>query len=215
MQLSNRTFVLYSGAMPKVTDEHRAAQRQRILDAAFAVTRDKGLSELTMGDIIQESGLSAGAIYGYYKGKEQIIADLAGQVLDTRRQALDSLLAREDVPPPAEALALMVGNLPADWLEDGLLLQFWGQVSTHDDIRSSAAQMLGGLRDNLASYLAAWFAQQGVRDDVAAERGRHLAPALVALVQGYVLQGTLQHGGSSRDDYLASATSLIEGCLAS
>ena len=66
--------------MPKATEEHRATQRQRILDAAITVIQRKGLASTTMGEIIKESGLSAGAIYGYYAGKDELIRDIQAKV---------------------------------------------------------------------------------------------------------------------------------------
>lgn len=74
--------------MPKVSDEHRAAQRQRIQDAAITAIQRKGLASTTMSDIIKESGLSAGAIYGYYAGKDELIRDIATSVVATKSEKL-------------------------------------------------------------------------------------------------------------------------------
>ena len=52
--------------MPKVTDEYRIAKREEIADAALRAFRRKGFQGASMADIIAESGLSAGAIYGHF-----------------------------------------------------------------------------------------------------------------------------------------------------
>lgn len=63
--------------MPKVSEEHREGRRQQILAAASRCFAREGLRRTSMQDIISESGLSAGAIYGYFKGKEEIFEALA------------------------------------------------------------------------------------------------------------------------------------------
>ncbi len=66
--------------MPKVSEEHRAARRDQILAAAVQCVAREGFHKTTMSHVIAESGLSAGAVYGYFKGKNEIIkaiADLA------------------------------------------------------------------------------------------------------------------------------------------
>ena len=58
---------------PKVTEEHVEARRQQILEAAFACFAREGFHQTTMKDICREAGLSAGAVYGYFRSKEEII----------------------------------------------------------------------------------------------------------------------------------------------
>ena len=50
--------------MPKVSEQHREARRDQIVDAALRCFSRKGFQRTSMADIIAESGLSAGAIYG-------------------------------------------------------------------------------------------------------------------------------------------------------
>ena len=54
--------------MPRVAAEHLSARRQQILHAAEACFSRNGFHKTTMQDIIAETGLSAGAIYNYFKG---------------------------------------------------------------------------------------------------------------------------------------------------
>lgn len=59
--------------MPKVTNEHMDARRRQILDAARVCFTRRGFNQTTMRDICQGSGLSPGAIYRYFRGKDEII----------------------------------------------------------------------------------------------------------------------------------------------
>ena len=84
--------------MPRLTPERRAAQRQRIVDAARTAMLRDGLQATSMARVIEESGLSAGAIYGYFASKDELAAaarsiptEVAGLHLDerTRRVTVD------------------------------------------------------------------------------------------------------------------------------
>lgn len=59
--------------MPKVTQQHSDARRRQIIDAAYRCFARKGIHQASMRDICAEAGLSAGAIYTYFKSKEDII----------------------------------------------------------------------------------------------------------------------------------------------
>ena len=44
----------------------------RILDAVFALNREKGFQTMTLRDLSRKSGLSMGALYSYFPGKEEL-----------------------------------------------------------------------------------------------------------------------------------------------
>ena len=60
--------------MPRITEERRQARREQILDAARACLLEHGPEKVSMEMIIARSGLSTGAVYRYFKGKEEIMA---------------------------------------------------------------------------------------------------------------------------------------------
>jgi len=59
--------------MARVTEAHLKARRDQIVNAAWACFARKGYHQSTMQDIATEAGLSAGAIYRYYPGKEAVL----------------------------------------------------------------------------------------------------------------------------------------------
>lgn len=63
--------------MPKLNPEQQAARRSRLLDAAERCFTRRGFHTTTMQDICGEAGVSAGAIYVYFRSKEDLIAGLA------------------------------------------------------------------------------------------------------------------------------------------
>ena len=59
--------------MPKVSDRYLEERRQQILGAAVACFARQGFHRTTMKDIYSECGLSPGAVYDYFKSKDDII----------------------------------------------------------------------------------------------------------------------------------------------
>ena len=60
--------------MPRITDDQREARREQVLEAARACLQEHGLEAVSMEMIIARSGLSTGAVYNHFKGKDQIIS---------------------------------------------------------------------------------------------------------------------------------------------
>lgn len=58
--------------MPKVTEEHKRQRRLEIITAAKTVFREKGYLKASMQDIIDEVGLSRGAVYDYFDNKAHV-----------------------------------------------------------------------------------------------------------------------------------------------
>jgi AcrR family transcriptional regulator len=102
--------------MPKVTQEHVEARRRQILKAALRCFAREGFHRTTMQDIFREADLSPGAVYSYFKGKDElieaIVADLMGFVAET------ATLFTEPLPEgrlrrPGEALIEVVERFQA------------------------------------------------------------------------------------------------------
>ncbi len=59
--------------MPKVSEEHLEARRQQIIDAAVQCFARSGIHGTSLDDIRLAADLSRGAVYHYFKSKEDII----------------------------------------------------------------------------------------------------------------------------------------------
>jgi AcrR family transcriptional regulator len=65
--------------MPKVNEQYFEQKKQEILEAAFRVIQKKPMYQITMMDIISESGLSKGGIYRYYANVDDVLIALLNQ----------------------------------------------------------------------------------------------------------------------------------------
>ena len=62
--------------MPKVTQEYFDNKRKKIVDCAYQVCLRKPVEMVTMMDVIEQTGLSQGGIYRFYKDLDEILADM-------------------------------------------------------------------------------------------------------------------------------------------
>src|SRR6186997_2872036 len=76
--------LFHGDSVPRVSAQHEQEVRERIVRAATRVFSERGFHRATMQDIVRASGLSVGAIYTYFKSKEELI--LAGCDLITDQE---------------------------------------------------------------------------------------------------------------------------------
>ncbi|MFH1809967.1 MAG: TetR/AcrR family transcriptional regulator [Pseudomonadota bacterium] len=74
-----------------MSEEHKQERRLQILEAAVTCFARKGIHPATMDDICEESGLSRGAVYGYFDSKQEIIQ---GVLNNWEQQTKDMLQQR-------------------------------------------------------------------------------------------------------------------------
>lgn len=76
----------------------------RILDAVFALNREKGFETMTLRDLSRKSGLSMGALYSYFPGKEELRSMILRRgVAYTREVILEQVAACSDPVARLEA----------------------------------------------------------------------------------------------------------------
>lgn len=90
--------------MPRLTEDRRLRQRQRVLDAARLCFARQGFQATTMADIIREAQMSAGAVYGYFASKH----DLGLTAMDQEMARLTTALAPVFAAPPPGGLRAAV-----------------------------------------------------------------------------------------------------------
>ncbi|MFP3963175.1 TetR/AcrR family transcriptional regulator [Actinomadura fulvescens] len=97
--------------MPRVSEEHLERRRAQILDAARSCFIRKGFHETSMQDIFAESGLSAGAVYRYFKSKTEIIEALAAGTIGGLAGYVASVLKEDPVPALDDAVGRLTEQI--------------------------------------------------------------------------------------------------------
>lgn len=179
--------------MPKISDARRAERRQQILDAARRCFHGQGLHATSMNDIIRESGLSAGAVYGYFSSKDELILATVTAALTDLRNLFDPLFAGA-VPKTPEALVLeILTRIDRFSVRDGfdfrrIALLGWAEAQRNEDVRRLYQGAYGTFRAQLAAVVRTWVEDRsasGQTDEAAT------ADALFATVLGYVVESTV------------------------
>lgn len=115
--------------MPKVSAEYRAERRAHILAAArYCFVRD-GFHATSMADIVEEAGVSSGAVYRYFPSKDAVIeaiaADNLDQVVAVIRQSVEAGLNAE------AAIGAVLDFVTARHADDGfaaIALLVWSEA---------------------------------------------------------------------------------------
>ena len=81
-----------------MTDEHIKERTDLILAAATRMFARKGVAAATMQDVAAEAGLSVGAIYRYYPGKEQLVRAVFNRIKDNTRSLFAKAAELSDSP---------------------------------------------------------------------------------------------------------------------
>ena len=181
--------------MPKVTEEYRVARRDEIADAALRAFRRKGFQATSMAEIIAESGLSAGAIYGHFPSKSAIVVHVAGRIVDARIDDIEHLWQLTPMPPPPSLPRLLIGGMLDAIGSPEIMVQLWGEGMTDPELRLLATNVIERLRATLTAYVSSWL--QRARDTPADEADRiavEQVPLFIAAVQGYVIQASIVVG---------------------
>ncbi len=102
-------------------DEKKAQTRQRLLDAAWAVFTERGFLAPTLDDIAEAAGLTKGAVYSNFAGKEDLVlAVLEGHAIT---QILDNVKGVDFDASADEQASLAGERFMATYEQQSLL--FW------------------------------------------------------------------------------------------
>jgi AcrR family transcriptional regulator len=176
--------------MPKVSTEHRLARRDQIIAAARRCVGREGFHKTTMADVINEAGLSAGAVYGYFKSKNDIIRAIAELAVGEVAHRLEDLVADNGQLTPEDALrAVLYQILELAEQEDGDLtrigVQAWSEALRDEAIHLIVSEKMRLLRDAFEQVVRR--AQADGSIDAGADPAV-VAQTLLGLVPGFVVQ---------------------------
>jgi len=178
--------------VPKVTEEYRAARRDEIAVAALRAFRRTGFQATSMADIIAETGLSAGAIYGHYPSKSALVVGVATRIVGGRIDDIARLMDTTPMPPPPAVVRVLVTAIRREVGDPAVLLQLWGEAVTDPEIADLTIGTVGRLKVALARYASQWHQRtHGLPPDEADALATEQVPLLLSAVQGYVIQSTV------------------------
>jgi AcrR family transcriptional regulator len=183
--------------VPRVNENYRSARKNDLFRATWTCIVRQGSDKTSISDIIAESGFSAGMVYNYFAGKDELVAAAFAEAVRRLEEAVDTA-TRKPAPTPEKLLSLMVRAIALrPGSGDNAMAALWPLA-----LSASPAQLeASGLRaanerilDRVRAQAERW-REQGVIGRAGSARGD--AEALIAQLFGFVIQqGLAQAGGS-------------------
>ena len=174
--------------MPRVSQEHMDGRQRQILAAAGRCFASVGFHAATMQDVIKASGLSAGAIYNHFSGKEEIIAAIA-QERHEREAAL--CRAAEAEADPYVAIQRLARTFFEHLSDEGqeeerrVGVQLWAETLNNKKLLRHAKDGTAEPYRVLSRLIDRMKAAGDLPDDIDSGAA---ARVMIALFQGLVLQ---------------------------
>ncbi len=130
--------------MPKVSEEHLEARRQQIVDAAVQCFARSGIHGTSLDDIRLAADLSRGAVYHYFKSKEDIIDALRERSVEEDQQLFEDLENRkQELPLWLRTLEMgMTRNLETPGNVDTRVAMFlWAEALLNERVLNSQMEL--------------------------------------------------------------------------
>jgi AcrR family transcriptional regulator len=179
---------------PIVSDEYKEKKRQEILQSAHACFAKKGYEASTVDDIVTHSGISKGAIYNYFKSKDEIyLALMEGQTDESGSKFTKAIL---ELPTAIEKLNYLieayVSNDPND--EDNK-----NQALVHFEFRlysTRKPELMKALTGRYKGFFVSLLVKIIEEGQISGEFNKQIMPEMYAdifwaMINGATLQATI------------------------
>jgi AcrR family transcriptional regulator len=176
--------------LPKISELRRESRREAILEAALACFSEDGFHQTGMADIVSRSGMSHGAVYGYFRSKDDIIEALA----DDRHQneaILNSVV--QDAADPVEGLRALFRAYarwlvdPADNARRRVGINGWAEALRNRRVHARVVEGVNIPRGLITGLVERAQRIGSLSNALSADA---IARSFIALFQGFVLQVT-------------------------
>nr|MDO8098613.1 TetR/AcrR family transcriptional regulator [Candidatus Njordarchaeota archaeon] len=194
--------------MPKVVAEYREQAKRRIVDVAQQAFSEKGYHETTMEDVAKMLGVSKGALYLYFRSKEELFKAI---IENWERTIREILLSSFEDGKLIDGLADVLDHVLTDRKENiGLSFEFISEASRDASIRKILKENYEKNLKTLTAFLEKKKAK-GTSGDKWDARSR--SAALIALLIG--LMGSLILGDEKtevRRTWMKSTRAILAEC---
>jgi AcrR family transcriptional regulator len=161
--------------VPKISEEHRTRRREEILEAARRCFARFGYEGATVARLERESGLSRGAIFNYFKSKD----DLFVALVERDQERIGRVWLELGY---AAAVREIVEEDPA-WI--GVYVEATRRLRTDEDFRQRRRNAGAGMERALGEWLQGARESGELRDDLPAET---LGTFLAVVIDGLAVR---------------------------
>ena len=181
--------------MPKVLPEYKEEAKKRIIEASVKVMSEKGYSQTTMEDIAAYLGVSKGALYLYFKSKDEIIIESAKNMQLHLSQLHRMQMTASPTKDPLDVWIKILDNfMPFDSKINTLYFELVAITQRDPEINKLSAKNLEKEIEMIEHEIALQQQMKLVRTDA---DPRTIAVALISFFSGLRLMNIL---GLDRDE---------------
>ncbi len=186
-------------------------RNDQILDAASRVFARLGFASARMDDVASESGLSKGALYLYFKSKDQLIDSLVGRMIDLEMRRLQA--ARKSDGTVSDRLLRFVHDYTRELERIGplapIVFEFYARATRHRTVREA----LQGYFERFRSELAALVAEGVERGEFRRVDPDAIAVSIIGLLEGLAMLWVLDRDRVPISDLAPSSLDVLLGGL--
>lgn len=165
--------------MPKVVPEYKEEAKKRIIAAGIEVMSEKGSSQTTMEDIAAHLGVSKGALYLYFKSKDDLIFESAKNMQSPLCGLSMTAFPTSD---PVDIWAEILDNfMPFDPKTNALYFELIAMAEHNSKIRNLSTESLMEEIEMIEHKIASQQQKGLVRSDA---DPRTIAIALISIFNG-------------------------------
>lgn len=168
--------------MPRIGME--PVRRKALISAAIDAIHDRGMGQVTMGEIARRAGVSAALAHHYFGGKDQLLLATMRHLLSELGEEIQARLAEADTP--RERLSAIIrGNFAAGQFRPAVIsawLAFYVQAQNDAEAR----RLLRVYRRRLESNLL-----HPLRELTSREQALRIAETAASLIDGVWIRRSL------------------------
>lgn len=173
--------------MPKVSQRYRDERRAQILSAAKRCFLRDGFHETSMQDVFGEAGLSSGAVYRYFTGKEDMILSIAEENMREIIALIDTLASDPQPDGLGEAVASVLALISDKNNHDSLgalAVLVWSEALRNAALAQRFDTAMSRMRSSLAEVVRDHQAKGSLPSQASAD---DIAGLLMTIIPGFVL----------------------------
>lgn len=165
----------------------RAQTRQRLLQAAGEVFAQRGYDRASLDDVAAAAGLTKGAVYSSFAGKDDLFYALMRERIDERLALVTEAVERQatvlDIARDAGSGLAQLMSSQRDW--HLLFIEFWARAVRDPELHAEFARERRSVRGLIAQFLEARAVEAEINLPAPAEQ---LAVAVLALSNGIAIE---------------------------
>jgi len=129
--------------MPRVVPEYKEDAKRRIIDAAMDVIAERGCDQMTIDDVAKKLGVTKGAVYWYFKSKEELVAAVLKKFqTDIERTTFESFYNR----PIEEVFSQIFERFSlTDDRQRAIFFEMFALAARNSDVRHATRDYYTGL----------------------------------------------------------------------